>query len=208
MLGYDMSNIQEDLIALGVFVTRYVVNVFLRCRRIWSSPDVETTKRTCHITSRVLTEGDAVPEAIVLETWTRGPQSKTRVQYAGETIVDHPSPFDSDASARPPWAWIGYETTSGDMIDLTTDLSPFVVHSNIVKPTLIHTMFPRSETGILKYLDSKTFEMKDLSSDGLVIGDLDDESIPPPPPSPTPELVSPGGGVCESSADAGTVRVD
>ena len=208
MTALSMSDLQEDLVTFGVFVARYVVSVYLRCRRLWSPPETEQVTRTCHVTPRVLTDGDVVPSAVVLETWTRGSQTKSWVQYTGETIVDHSSPFDADVSARPPWSWIGYETASGDMIDLTTDLSPFVVHSNIVKPTLIHTMFPRSETGILKYLDAKTFEMKDLSSDGLVIGDSDDESIPPPPPSPTPELVSTGGGVCASTEDAGTVRVD
>jgi hypothetical protein len=94
------------------------------------------------------------------------------------------------------------------MIDLTADLAPCVVPGNTIKPELIHTMIPRSETGTLVYIEPSTFDIKDLSSDGLVIGDSDDESIPPPPPSPTPELVSPGGGVCESSEDVSTSRVD
>lgn len=202
----SMSDLQEDLVTFGVFVARYVVNVFLRCRRIWSSPDSETTKRTCHITSRVLTDGDAVPSPVVLETWMRGDRTKAWVQYAGETIVDHSSPFE--LSCRAPWFWIGYKTLSGDMIDLTADLAPYVVPGNTIKPELIHTMIPRSETGTLVYIEPLTFDIKDLSSDGVVIGDSDDESIPPPPPSPTPELVSPGGGVCESSEDVSTSRVD
>ena len=206
MTSYDMSDIQEDLITFSVFVVRRMVNLFLQCRRLWSSPDIETMKRTCHITSRVLTDGDAVPNAIVLETWTRGDRTKAWVQYAGETIVDHDSPFDTNC--RAPWFWIGYKTISGDMIDLTSDMAPYVVPGNTIKPDLIHALFPRSETGTLVYIEPSTFEIKDLSSDGLVIGDSDDESIPPPPPSPTPEHVPASGDVRESSEDVSASRVD
>lgn len=206
MMVPSMSDLQEDLVTFGVFVARYVAGVYLRCRRVWSSPEAEQMTRTCHITPRVLTDGDAVPSAVVLETWTRGSQTKSWVQYAGETVVDHPSPFET--SCRAPWFWIGYKTISGDMIDLTSDMAPYVVEGNTIKPELVHTMFPRSETGTLVYIEPSTFEIKDLSSDGLVIGDHDDESIPPPPPSPIPELVSPGGGVRDSTEDAGTLRVD
>lgn len=203
----DMSDLQVDLVSIGVFVARCVTGLFLRCRRLWVPVDEEQMTRTHHVTSRVLTDGDVVPSTIVLETWTRGSQKKSWIQYSGETIVDHPSPFDKDLNVKAPWNWIGYETLSGIAVDLTSELQEFVVESNVIKPVLIHTLYPRSEIGTLKYLDSKTFEMKDLSSNGLVIGESDDD-IPPPPPSPTPELVSTGGGVHESSEDIGTSRVD
>lgn len=203
MTTYDMSDIQSDLVTLGVFVLRRVVSIYLRVRRmIWSDPDAETVKRTCHVASRVLEDGDKVPNPIVLETWTRHYCSKSWVQYVGETIVDHSSPFT--APYHPPWYWIGYKTISGDMIDLTNEMAQFVVAGNVIKPDLMHTMFPRSETGLLQYIDRQTFELKDLSSDGLVIED----AIPPPPPSPAPELVPDSGRVRASSEHVGTTGVD
>ena len=116
--------------------------------------------------------------------------------------MDHPSPFS--LSYHPPWFWIGYKTISGDMIDLTAEMAPFVVAGNLIKPELIHTLFPRSETGTLVYIEPETFETKDLSSDGLVIED----AIPPPPPSSAPEFVSDSGGVCEPTTDSGAPGVD
>lgn len=206
MTSYDMSDLQEDLVTFGVFVLRRVTSLVLRIQNLWSSPETPKVTRTCHITPRVLTDGDVVPNAIVLETWTRGSQSKSWIQYTGETIVDHSSPFEN--SYRTPWFWIGYKTISGDMVDLTADMAPYLVAGNTIKRDLIHTMFPRSETGTIVYIEPTTFEIKDLSSDGLVIGDSDDESIPPPPPSPVRENVSESGDVCESSASIGTSRVD
>ena len=200
MTTYDMSDIQADLVTFGVYLVRRVVGCYLRCSR--SSDDAERVKRTCHVSNRILEDGEPVPKPVVLETWTRGSQTKSWVQYAGETIVDHPSPFSLPHHA--PWLWIGYKTISGDMIDLTTDLAPFVVAGNLIKPELIHTLFPRSETGTLLYIDPETFEIKDLSSDGLVI----DDAVPPPPSSPAPELVPDSGRVCEPAADSGTTGVD
>lgn len=197
-----MSDLQTDLVTLGVFVLRRVASLYLRCRRAWSGPDVEVVKRTCHLSKRTLEEGDNVPRPIVLETWTHGSKVKSWVQYAGDTIVNHPSPFN--LSYHTPWYWIGYRTISGDMVDLTSELSEFLVPGNHIKPELIHTLFPRSETGILTYISPETFEIKDLSSDGLVIED----AVPPPPPSPSPELVSDRGRVRASSDHVGTTGVD
>ena len=199
MQRYDMSDIQSDLVTLGVYLVRRVVGCYLRCSR---SRHVPVVKRSCHLSNRVLEEGEVVPRPILLETWTQGSKTKSWIQYAGETIVEHPSPFS--LHYRAPWLWVGYKTVSGDMIDLTNEMAQFVVAGNLIKPELIHTLFPRSETGLLIYIDPKTFEIKDLSSDGLVIED----AIPPPPSSPVPELVPDSGRVCESSAYSGALGVD
>ena len=79
MPSYDMSDIQSDLVTLGVYLVRRVVGCYLRCRRAcsWELPIV---KRTCHLSNRSLEEGDPVPKPIVLETWTHGLKQKSWVQ--------------------------------------------------------------------------------------------------------------------------------
>lgn len=195
MVSYDMSDIQADLVTLGVYLVRCCVSAYIRlCPR----RTTEEVVRSCHLTDRVLEDGDRVPSAIVLETWSNGSKKKSWVQYGGEVIVDHESPFSFPYKA--PWFWIGYKTLAGDMIDLTAELSEFVVGGNLIKPELIHTLYPRSETGTLVYIDPKTFEIKDLSSEGLVIED----EVPPT----SPELVPDSGRVRSPSATSRASGVD
>ena len=142
-----------------------------------------------------LDEGVSIPSPFIVETWNNGDSLKTWIQYSGETIVGHYDPFE--IRARAPWAWFGYRLPSGDMIDLTGELSEFVLPGNVVKPELIHSYYPKSRFGTLVYVDSETFVVNELSSMGLTIAD-----------APEPRDIRFGRGVCPASDCAGTGKLD
>ena len=185
---------QTGMIRLGIFCIRRVFSI-MTCWKQCCRGDTMKVTRSLRLPPYKLDEGVSIPSPFIVETWNNGDSLKTWIQYSGETIVGHYDPFE--IRARAPWAWFGYRLPSGDMIDLTGELSEFVLPGNVVKPELIHSYYPKSRFGTLVYVDSETFVVNELSSMGLTIAD-----------APEPRDIRFGRGVCPASDCAGTGKLD
>lgn len=168
MVSYYMDDMQEGSIRFGVFCIRTLYRIMTCCRRCRG--ETLSISRSLRLPPYKLDEGIAIPTPFVVETWNNGSTSKTWVQYSGESVISHPDPFEHHVHA--PWVWFGYRLpTTDEMVDLTVDISEFVLPGNVVKPELVHSYFPKSRFGNIVYVDRESFVVTDLSSSGLVIED-------------------------------------
>lgn len=192
MLQTIMNDLQTNFITLGVYCLEKLARAYFCCRRVCRPAPGLHMQLTQHVSTRRLQPGDDVPWTIVLETWTNVNFKKSRVLYTGDQIPEKPQ-CPTASTKNPPWVWFGFKTLTDDMVDLTQEMSEFVVDGNLISPDFVQTMFPESRFGTILYVDSKSFETVRLSSSGLVIGD----EITAPPPS------------CGTSvSDSGEVRPD
>lgn len=184
-ISKEMNDIQSGLIQLGVCCLRRVYS--LTCCRRGESMKIT---RSLRFPPYKLEEGGAIPTPFIAETWDNGDSQRTWIQHSGQ-IVGHDDPFM--VRGRAPWMWIGYELPSGVTIDLTLEIKEFVLPGNTITPELIHSYFPKSRYGTLKYIDQESFVMMDLSSKGVVIED-----------APTQRDIRFGRGVCSTPVCSGT----
>lgn len=107
-----------------------------------------------------------VPEdAVYIEEWTNDQGvKKCYVQYEGEILLDHASPFE--LRARCPWIWVGDKDTE---IDLTRTFHKFLVPGNCIEIDLVTKLIHLTPTSNLIYIDAKTFEERKFPGDGIVI---------------------------------------
>jgi hypothetical protein len=155
-ISYDIGDLKMNLITLGVFVARNVIQTFLCCRRIWKT---ETDFRKL----RVLAQPDSLV-TLYIDTQGTGNAKRSRILY--ETISD---PFQRQAKA--PWIWFGYQKLDGDMVELTSEMSEYVLSGNVIRHEMIHALFPDSKGYKILYVSPSEFEMVELSSEGLTIED-------------------------------------
>jgi hypothetical protein len=70
--------------------------------------------------------------------------------------------------------FIGYRDGNGT-VDCTSVLRKYVCFGNLLRLDLLHYLFPDSNGKQWVYLDSTTFKEVDFPSDGMLIGDYDDD---------------------------------
>jgi hypothetical protein len=65
-----------------------------------------------------------------------------------------------------PWFWIGGKTSSGEEVDMTSQLEPYLISGNVIKPMFLSLLNPK----IIKwvYLD-ETFNQIEFPTAGIVI---------------------------------------
>lgn len=191
MMHLSMNDLKSNMITLGVYCLEKLARAYFCCRRVCRIAQPVEMELTRHTPTYRIVPGDEVPGNIVLETWTSPTFKKSRVHYTGESIPYFPK-CPSVNNVNPPWVWFGYKTPAEDMIDLTQDMSQFVVNGNVITPEFVHTVFPKARYGTVLYVDSESFETVELSSHGLVIGANDTHA-----PSPScASSVSDSGEVC------------
>lgn len=140
-----MENLNLNLYAFAYSCLRLVIGAYVACRRI-----------------RLFRE----PDGITLHIYSGIPVQRHRV---GDSVrmVTPPREVDPFAyHAKVPWAWIG---ANEDLADYTEDLAPFMVPGNLITSDLIRGLFPEIGSEPIRYLDSTTFELKPLPSEGIVI---------------------------------------
>ena len=188
MHSYDMD-IKGDLITFGVFVIRSIFSTLMCAKRAWRGEGVVRTRQV-KTANYTLYEGDGIPSTVVIDTVDNGTLKKSWVQYSGSKYVEHTdSPFTKHTKA--PWVWIGYRKLCDETVDLTEQLSEYVVPGNHIRKELIHVVAPNSRFGTLLYVDHKSFGLQELSCQGLVIAD-----------DSTTSNVPPCGGVCAAAVSS------
>jgi hypothetical protein len=182
-------DIKGDLITFGVFVVRSIISTLMCAKRAWRGEGVVRTRQV-KTANYTLYEGDGIPSTVVIDTVDNGTLKKSCVQYSGSKNVEHTeSPFTKNTKA--PWVWIGYRKLCDETIDLTEQMSEYVVPGNHIRKELIHIVAPNSRFGTLLYVDHKSFGLQELSCEGLVIAD-----------DSTTSNVPPCGGVCAAAVSS------
>lgn len=90
----------------------------------------------------------------------------------------HHSPYyvsDLFESVIPPFLFIGYRN-GDETVDCTQLLRKYACAGNLLRLELLHYLFPDSTGKQWVYLDSTTFKEVDFPSDGMLIGDYEDDT--------------------------------
>lgn len=113
---------------------------------------------------------------IVVDTFTRHhghhQQVRKAVFYAGEgPLYTLDSVFEQ--SPAPVWLYIGAKLADGSSVDMTEFMHAFLLPGNVIKPKLLEQIladeFNTDSIATFMYLDAKTFEEKEIDSEGLVV---------------------------------------